>query len=91
VDRDLARQRRRWPAAGSEGPGGGAAEEADAGGVPMVADVGDGPLALLQKLRLPWAQARGSTLASYVPNLPVTMCCRKIKGHNHRQQNKRLQ
>lgn len=28
------------------------------GGVPMVADVGDGPLALLQKLRLPWAQAR---------------------------------
>ncbi len=57
----------------------------------MVADVGDGPLALLQKLRLPWAQARGSTLASYVPNLPVTMCCRKIKGHNHRQQNKRLQ
>ena len=32
--------------------------EDDEGGLPLVSDVGEGPLTWLQKLRVPWAKAR---------------------------------
>ena len=44
--------------AGAQQESNGATPEDDEGGLPLVSDVGEGPLTWLQKLRVPWAKAR---------------------------------
>ena len=39
----------------------GATPQGDEGGLPLVSDVGEGPLTWLQKLRVPWARVRASS------------------------------
>jgi len=65
-----------------------APDEGAEGGLPLVADVGDGPLTWLQKLRLPWAQARAApgivVSKRSLLSLKKWPCQRRLQTHNHR-------